>query len=316
MVEMTRYRRILDQFGGKQTSMSELQQLECLGCGASIKISAQTSVFKCDYCGCEFKKAPQKQLSSEWIKHLSLTEGEKSDIARSLFRINELADSADFEEIYRLAKRMVEIAPQRWEGFYHAARAAFWFNATNTNDFNAFFALLTEAFGLLDKCYKVIDDVSIAVALDHEFVENLAQIAKRGEATEFTGTNVKNSFKIFLLCRKRLPENPILRACMEDYGHRLVNWSAAKLSKEKEAMAAKEFIPSEVYLEYLYYAWKHFGITDGLPMYDVYAGFYLKNSGDEEYKNNIRAVFAELEANGLSRQDKQKKKGIMSKFFG
>lgn len=287
--------------------------INCLACGANVNVSSGTKFTVCEYCGCELHFSPKSAILSDWIDNLKLSEVDKQFLAKTCINININMENLLFYKVYDLAYQLIKVVPQRWEGYFYAAVGGFWFGAKNLKNPESYFINLKEVFDNLKKCRSLCEDLKPIIEFEHEITENISKVALQISDSGFTGENIRISFQIFQMARDLQSENDVLKTSLNTYCLSLYYWTLKKLEFQYEN-EGKNYIPPEVYLEYLYYLWKYFGLSQSLTSYVKFAKLYVKNSSNSEYIEDVRKKLIDFEEQDIENSSKSVLKKIKNLF--
>lgn len=284
--------------------MTKLVSFNCPSCGASVDCHGVEHL-KCEFCGTQLMRAKAPRRSTAWTETINLAPSLKAEIQALLTDLTQDLETEDHEQNLRRADRLVAIAPDHWEGYYHRAHSRFWISITSGRSFGVFFEDLRQIVDDIEKCEQYEDDTSISDGLKEEVFSNMAEIASHQSRHGFTGNNIENVMKMLLVCDSRLPGHPTVARNKERYGTELVKFSTGELRKA-EARSGGDVKPPETHLEYLFFSWKYLGVTDGIADYHKYANLFIKNSYDKNYKAVLGENLKEVQDAGLLPKTKKR----------
>ena len=282
--------------------MTAVVTINCSACGAPLERSEGQNTLECGYCGCQLHYSPRKHIQDS---DLQRRKAPTSDVSNEIFFINEGLDEGDNQKVYEYSAKLIEKEPIFWMGYFYAAHGLFWTTSGVIQDASYFFARIEEVIDLLKSARKFADDVTPIVQLEEDVIFNLCAVANRQGRSDFVGSNIQQSFQLFLYARELDPNNGFLKETLRDYAERLTNWSAEQLVDEGRQSS---FAPNPSYLEYIYYCWKYFGVVNRLDVFDEYSSRFLKQASNQQAVEQIRVIRNEI----IPQTPKEKSKG----FFG
>jgi DNA-directed RNA polymerase subunit RPC12/RpoP len=261
--------------------------LKCISCGAPVDREGESRFLKCSYCGCELHYTPHTQIKLE-----DLAERKNPiDISSEVYLLNLALEADDFSAIFGYANKLIEKDPTLWMGYFYSAYGLFWSIDKCTISYEYFSKLLDEIIFKIGTSKNLTEDLVPIVQFENDLIFNLCAIANRQDKSDFSGSNIIQSFELFALAAGIDKSSKHLENVMSQYSLRLTSWSVDQLEQEGKQSG---FTPNSSYLEYIYYCWKHFDITSGVKIFDRFSRDFIRNSSNQELVSNVREMRAEM----------------------
>lgn len=274
--------------------------INCTACGAPVERGEGQNTLVCTYCRCQLHYSPREHIQDSDLERMKAP---ASDVSLEIFFINEGLDEGDNAKVYENGLKLIEKEPLFWMGYFYAAHGLFWATSGVIQNASHFFERIGEVVELLKSARKYAEDITPIVQLEEDVIFNLSAVANRQGRSDFVGSNIQQSFQLFLFARELDSSNRFLKETLSDYAERLTDWSAKQLVDEGRQSS---FAPTSAHLEYIYYCWKYFGAVNGLEVFDEYSERFLKKASNQQALEQIRAMQDEM----LQSNNKEKSKGL------
>ena len=271
-----------------------MKALNCFACGAPIAFSIGAQKIECSYCGCEFLISGNQYAVDE-LSRTRQSETSDDGLSTLIHQIKDALRDCDYESTYRYANRLIESYPQSWHGYYYAAYGQFWRCTSSAIDTEEFLSRVADTIRLLTAAKGLNADNKTISQFEFELTSNICAVANRAGDSDFTGPNISHSFQLFVFALQLSPVSSVTSDAIKSYCERLIEWSYQKIKRE-EIRQERGLLSSVVYVEYFYYVWKFFGVSDGLPIFRRYASQIVRQSQNKAHVQFFKDCLAELEA--------------------
>ena len=282
-----------------------VSSINCVSCGAPVHRRQDQNTLMCSYCGCQLHYSPRKHIE---LEDLSSRASDESDISNEIFLINTALDDGNHWTVYEQGIKLTEKEPALGLGYFYAAHGLFWSTAGPVVNASEYFQKLENIVDLLKTARNLTNDIGSVVQLEEDIIFNLCSVANRQGRSDFVGSNIQQSFQLFLHARSLDKDNVILLEVIGEYCTRLTDWSAQQLEEESRQ---SKFTPNAAYLEYIYYCWKHFGVLNGIEAFKKHSKAFTKNSSNEKTVAQILGMRDEI----IQCAETKKPKAGMFGFF-
>ena len=279
--------------------------INCISCGAPVDSSGTQRILTCSYCGCELHFSPGPAIN---IKELAPRVNPK-ELSAELAFLNHAVDVRDNQAILKYAYQLIKKDASLWAGYFYAAYGLYWHNSANIRNQKTYFDNLNEITSNLELARNLADNLTPIIQLERDLIFNLCSVANRQGKSDFTGSNIIQSFELFSFAKKIDATSEHLTQTLKKYAVRLTNWSIGRLEEEsRDAFST----PSASYLEYIYYCWKNFDVNLGMKHFEKYSKLFINKSSNSELVLTIKNMRSEMV--GVDSKP-EKRKGFLGFFW-